>query len=92
VLPNLIFSLPAGVIADRKSNKKLILVGYAGRGLVVLTLSLLLRTLYKKLKQNVGRRAIKRMYGGNPCILFLSAQIQPVSIIRQLPRAAGLSV
>ncbi len=53
VLPNLIFSLPAGVIADRKSNKKLILVGYAGRGLVVLTLSLLLRTLYKKLKQDV---------------------------------------
>jgi DHA3 family macrolide efflux protein-like MFS transporter len=41
VLPNLIFSLPAGVIADRKSNKKLILLGYAGRGLVVLTLSLL---------------------------------------------------
>ncbi|OQB98608.1 MAG: enterobactin exporter EntS [Spirochaetes bacterium ADurb.Bin110] len=70
VLPNLIFSLPAGVIADRKSNKKLILVGYAGRGLVVLTLSLLLRTLYKKLKQNVGRRAIKRMYGGKHAFFF----------------------
>ena len=32
--------------------------------------SLLLRTLYKKLKQNIGRRAIKRMYGGKHAFFF----------------------
>ncbi len=41
VLPNLIFSLPAGVLADRKSKKRLTLFGYAGRGIVVVLLSFL---------------------------------------------------
>jgi len=32
VLPNLLFFMPAGILADRKSNKKIILIGYIGRG------------------------------------------------------------
>lgn len=44
VLPNLLFFMPAGILADRKSTKRIILFGYIGRGLVVTLLSVLYAT------------------------------------------------